>query len=435
MKVPRGTKEFYHPKDEPFPTFRQFQYIVNKEVGIENIQKNRLGSARHRRSLAPSKGRFSKEVAYLLEEVEFDGNLLADRPKGYVEGSVLPPLWEVVARDLMCGAKLGIGFSFAAERASAYRMALFSMAVPKEYFCALWGICLEPGMWETQGLPPHYKTDRGVGSSEKLIAPEGARLPIRDMTPAYSGQSKATVKSSHPRNVRFEGEPHYVASNHTVVNLAKREIHALIRYNHTADMSARMPMEAELASVLPTPHELWKYYERNLRTSGIPMSIADAVRTFLTPVGMTAQTEGVYLGDLKYHSDCLKACGLLDRVARLHPKKIAVQGYMLDLCIRHVWIEVDNRIFRLDAQLPIRGNEESLSISILELSEWNAERATADSAFRVHKLAWLAESLDRFEQESGMSWDSGTRRAGHPKKTAASRRDAHDVDQHTSRRK
>ncbi|WP_421376310.1 hypothetical protein ACOCG7_00490 [Paraburkholderia sp. DD10] len=430
-----NAKEFHHPQGKPFPSLRQFRYAVEKAIGVETVQLNRYGSTRHRRSLAPSQGRFSQDVAYLLEKVEFDAYFTEERPRGYLEGSVLPPLCVVVARDVLSGAKVGIGFSFGAERMTAYLMALFSMAVPKGYFLSLFGIELESDMWECEGLPPHYKVDRGAGSSEALIASDEDRLPIRNMTPAYAGQSKATVESSHPRKCKSEGEPHYIASNLTPVELAKREIYALIRYNHTADMSARMPMDRELASVLPTPHELWKYYAGKLRSSGIPMSIPNAVRAFLRQVPMTAKKDGVYLDDRKYSSNELRACGLLNRVARSSQGKMPIDGYILDLCLRHVWVEVERKIIQLDAQLPIRDDPELLFVSIAELREWNAARAKVGSIFREHKVAAYADSLRRFETETGKSWDSGTRKPGRAKKTPAARQEAREANQHTSKRK
>ncbi|MFM0356538.1 hypothetical protein PQR12_23845 [Paraburkholderia nemoris] len=430
-----GAKEFYHPQGKPFPSLRQFRYEVEKAIGVDRVQLNRYGSARHRRSLAPAQGRFSEDVAYLLEKVEFDGYFTNERPRGYLEGSDLPPLCVVEARDLLSGAKVGIGFSLEAEQTTAYRMALFSMAVPKQYFCRLWGIELEADTWDTEGLPAHYKVDRGAGSSEKLIPVNSAEMPIRNMTPAYSGQSKATVESSHPRGDKLEGEPHYMASNLTPVELARREIHALIRYNHTADMSARMPMSRELAFVLPTPHELWKHYAGRLRSSGLPMSMPNAVRTFLTPVPMTVKKDGVYLDDRKYNSEDLRACGLLNRVARSPRGEVPIDGYILDLCIRHVWVEVDHEIFLLDAQLSIRDDKELLFVSVAELAEWTAARAKVGSIFRTHKVAAYAKSLQQFEAETGKSWDSGTRKPGRAKKTAMARQEAREVNQHTSRRK
>lgn len=287
----------------------------------------------------------------------------------------------------------------------------------------------------TQGLPPQYKTDRGPGSSENLNMSSAARPPVRVMTPSYAGQSKATVESSHPRRVKDEDEPHYVASNLTPVELVRREIRALIRYNHTADMSERIPMDRELAFVLPTPHELWKYYDRKLRNSGVPMTISNAVREFLTPIALVCTKDGVYLDSLKYSSEELKMCGLLDRVARLPNHEIPIDGYMVDLCIRYMFVEVDNEIMLLEAQLPIRADEETLYIAITELAQWKAARANVGSRFRVHMPAAYAESLERFEAETGKSWDGGVRRPGRAKKTATARQEASEVKQHTSRRK
>ena len=196
-----------------------------------------------------------------------------------------------------------------------------------------------------------------------------------------------------------------------------------------------MPMDRELSFVMPTPHELWKYYAGKLRTSGVSMSISNAVRTFLTPVTMKAKKDGVYLDDRKYDSKDLRACGLLNRVARLPRQEMLIEGYILDLCIRHVWIEVNHEILLLDAQLPIRGDEELLFVSVAELAQWKDARAEVNSRFEVHRAACYAESLARFEAETGKSWDSGTRKPGRAKKTAAVRQEAREVNQHTSGRK
>lgn len=430
-----GMLEFFHPQGKAFPSGRQFRYHVGKVLGIENVQKNRVGSARHRSRLAPSKGRFSADVSNLMEKVEADGYFTAERPKGYLEGSVLPPLCVIVARDMLSGNKLGIGFSFGKETGTAYRMMLFCMAVPKEYFCCLWGIELEPEEWSNEGIPPHLKVDRGPGSSQRLIQVKESRPKIRNMTQSWSAQSKATVESSHPRDVHFEGEPTYFASRLTPVELAKREIYGLIRYNHTADMSARLVMDRQLEFVPPTPHALWGHYAKRLRTSGLPMSIDDAVRAFLTPVMMKAQKDGIYLDGRRYDSSALRECGLLNRIARENLGPVAVQGHILDLCIRHVWVEVDHQILLLDAQLPIREDEELLFVSLAELSQWNEARAKVNSAFTVHKAAAAAGYIERFEEDTGARWNAGSRRSGTLKKGGVARQEEFEVRQHTSQRK
>jgi hypothetical protein len=432
---PSGMLEYYNPEGNPFPSERQFRYHIGKLLGIQNVQKNRYGSARHRRQLSSIKGKFSADVSNLMEKVEADGYYTSEKPRGYIEGSVLPPLCVVTVRDMLSGMKLGIGFSFGKESGTAYKMMLFSMAVPKEYFCKLWAVQLEPGDWPSEGLSPHLKVDRGPGASQSLIEIKAARPTIRNIAPSWSGQSKATVESSHPRDVKFEGEPSYIASQLTPVELAKREIYALILYNQSANMSARMGIDRELAFTAPTPLALWRHYDARLRHSGWPMSIDDAVRAFLTPIRLTAKKDGIYLEDRLFHSLELRECGLLDRIARGNETEVFVQGYMLDLCIRHVWAEVDGKILLLDAQLIIREDDELLSISFAELKQWKEARATVNSAFTVHQSAATSEFRGRFERDTKKTWDAGSRKPGRAKRNAVARQEESEARQHTSKRK
>lgn len=430
-----GLLTYRNPEGEAFPSERQFRYHVGKLLGVENIQKNRYGSARHRRRLAPPQGRFSADVSNLMEKIEADGYYTSEKPKGYLEGSILPSLCVIVARDMLSGEKLGIGFSFGKETGTAYRMMMFSMAVPKEYFCRLWGVNLQPGEWPCQGISPHFKMDRGPGSSLALIQDENAKPVIRNMTQSWSGQAKATVESSHPRDVQFEGEPSYFASQLTPVELARREIYTLIKYNHTADMSSRMEIDRNLAYVAPTPHALWNHYAARFRSSAVPMSIEDAVRAFLTPVTLTAKKDGVYLDGRRFNSGELRESGLLDRIARGNLGTVTLHGYLMDLCLRHVWVEVDRQILLLDAQLAIREDEELLFISVAELEQWREARARINSEFAVHKSAAKAEYMTRFENDIGLSWDAGNRKSGKVKRSATARQEEIEARQHTSQRK
>lgn len=431
---PSGMKVYTHPEGKPFPTERQFRYQIDKTYGIETIQKNRYGSARHRNSLAPSMGNYSADVANLMEKVESDGYFTTERPKGYLEGSILKPLCVVTSRDLLSGMKLGIGFSFGSEDGTAYRMMLFCMAVPKDYFCRLWGLKFNPGEWASQGLPPHLKVDRGPGSSLNLVD-ETARPVIRNLVESWSGQSKATIESSHPRDVKFEGQPTYVESDYTPVALCRREIVRLVKYNHTADMSARMEIDSELAFVPPTAHALWNHYDARLRNSANPMSIDDAVRAFLTPVKLKASKDGIFLDGRRYDSKELRKSGLLNRIARAGQPQVAIEGYMMDLCVRHIWIEVDRQILLLDAQLKIREDEELLYISCTELEQWNEARAEVNSAFRVHVPAATTDFIECFESQTGDKWQEGKRKYGRPKKDASSSQEVLDVQQQTAKRK
>lgn len=431
---PSGMKVYSHPEGKPFPTLRQFRYQIGKSFGLGKIQKNRYGSTRHRSRLAPSLGSYSADVANLVEKIEADGYFTKESPKGYLEGSTLEPLCVVTSRDQLSGMLLGIGFSFGSEHGTAYRMMLFSMAVPKDFFCSLWGMSLEQGTWLCQGLPPHYKVDRGPGSSLNLVD-KSAKPVIRNLVESWSGQSKATIESSHPRSVKLQGQPTYHASNYTPIDLCRREIIRLITKNQVADMSARIEIDRELAFVPPTPEAIWNHYDSRFRNSAIPMSIDDAVRAFLTPVTVKASKKGVFLDGRRYDSKELRASGLLDRLAQAGQQEVAIKGYILDLCIRHIWIEVDHQILQLDATLKIREDQELLYMSFMELGQWNEARAQVNSAFRVHKSAVTTEYIEQFESQTGMKWQEGKRRYGRAKKNESRRQEVQDVQQHTVKRK
>lgn len=411
---PSGMKAFAHPKGAPFPTYWQFRYQVYKEIGRDNVQKTLYGAARHRNRIASSRGRYSEEVANLMERIEADGYYIKERPKGYVDGTTLPPMCVVVSRDVLSGKKLGIGFSFGAERATAYRMMLFCMAVPKDYFCKLFGVPFVPGEWGNEGLPGHFGIDRGPGARKDLIQDMERRFPIRDMAPSWSGQSKATVESSHPRNLKTEGEPSYIQSNLTPVELAKREIIRLIEFNNGADMEGRFDPDSELAFVTPSPIGLWNYYDSRFRNDAQPIRIDEAVRTFLTPTEFLMREDGIYLKGRRYFSSELEETGVLNVNSAARGVQTRIQGYVLDMCVRHVWVEVNGRLIMLDAMLRIRGDEETFWMSVAELGQWEEARHAVQSAFRVHQNANSSEYRQRFEESTGKAWDAGQRRAGKP---------------------
>ena len=432
---PSGMSYYIQPDGKPFPTYGQFKYHVQLAIGVEDIQKTLYGAVRHRRSVAASKGSFSEEISNLMERIEADGYYTKEIPKGYIEGTHLQPLCVVIGRDLLSGLKLGIGFSFGNERNTAYRMMLFCMAVPKDYFCMLLGIPFIPGEWMNIGLPSHFGIDRGPGARKNLIEDLEKRFPIRDLAPSWSGQSKATVESSHPRDMKTEGQPTYLKSDFTPVQLAKREVMRLMRFNNTADMERRLDPDSDLADVVPSPSGIWDHYDRLFRNDAQPMRLEEAIRTFLTPMEFSIRDDAVWLDQRKFDSDELRATDILDRIARSGESGTKINGFIMDMCIRHIWVEVDNRILLLDAQLRMRGDEETLYMSLEELKQWNEKRREIGSAFKVHQHAASSEYIQRFEEDTGKPWDSAKRRSGKPKRDATAQQEELEARQATSNRK
>ncbi len=424
-----GQEHFYHPRGEAFPSYYQFRYRILKDLGIEKVQRSLYGEVRHRSRLVHSEGSFAESVANLLEKVEADGYYTNDRPKGYIDGSSLPPLCCVTSRDVLSGTILGIGFAFGKEQANAYRMMQFCMAVPKDFFCALFGISLKFEEWPCQGLSSHMIMDRGPGAKRDLIQDRQRRLPIREITPSWAAQSKAMVESSHERETQTEGQPHYRQSELTPVQMARREILRAVKFNHVADMSGRFQPDGGMAYLPPTPIALWNYYSARFRTDAQMISIEDAVRTFLTPVTFDLRKDGVWLGEQRYVSAELKESGVLSKLARSSQTATKINGYMLDMCVRHVWVELDGRLLMLDAKLRHRDDEEKLFISYAECQQWSEARRKVASAFREHQHAAALKYEQRFEDCVGKKWHAGRRTSGKPKRNAAARREEMEARQ------
>lgn len=428
-----GMKAFVHPNGEPFPTYEQFRYQIKKVFGLEQVQKTLYGATRHRSRLAPSKGSFSQEVANLMEKIEADCYYRKERPRGFLEGSALPPVCVCRARDLLSGMLVGIGFSFGKEHSNAYRMMLFSMAVGKKFFCSLFGVEISEEEWPSQGLPPYLRVDRGPGAKHDLIKDFERRFPIRDLPPSWSGQSKATVESSHPRDIKPEGEPTFIQSELSPVSLAIREIFGSMKYNHSADMSHRIQPCSEMTMVTPSPCGIWNYYDGLFRTEAQPMALEEAVRTFLTPTQFAVKKDGIWFRSQRYDSDALRESGILDKVAS--GTELDISGYILDFCVRHIWVEIAGRLLMLDANLKIRDDENVLYMSLAELDQWHKQRSKINSEFGEHQQAVGLDYRQRFEEQTGMAWDAGRRKSGKPAKDATARQESREAAEHMSNRR
>ena len=407
---------------EAFPTFDQFRYQVLKKIGQETVHKKIYGEVRYRTKIANSKGRYSEEIANLMERIEVDGYYTNERPLGFIEGSHLSPLCVVVARDLLSGKKAGIGFSFGGERHTAYRMMLFSMAIAKDHFCRLFGVTLKDGEWVSQGLPSHISFDRGPGATLDLIQGIEKQFPIRDLAESWQGQSKATIESSHPNQIKIEGQPTYLVSKLTPIQLARQEISRLILFNNTANMEDRLDPSRGLVDVLPSPNAIWKHYDQIYRNDAQPIAFEDAVRTFLTPVEYQVKEDAIYFKGMRFVSDELKQSGLFDM-----PGVTRIKGYHLDMCFRYVWVEVGGRLYEVPASLRITNSEEDAFICLEELNQWEEVRRVIQSEFRVHQQASSVEMNMRFRDDTEQSFDNPQRHSGRAKKTSTSRQEAADI--------
>lgn len=428
----RGQKSYWHPEGRPYPSFDQYCYHVIGKFGRDQVSRTLYGDTRVRTRLAASAGKYSAAVANLLEQIEADGYYLKETPRGLIEGSSLPPLCVVRSRDLASGRCVGIGFAFGRENSTAYRMMLFSMAIGLKRFGALFGLDVADEDGASIGLPRLPIVDRGPGAKQNLAQNYEKLFPIREMAPSYSGQSKATVESSHPRSMKTEGAPSYIQSDLDPVELAKREIERLIRDNQATDASDRMT--PEMYAIPPSPNAVWNYLDQRGRVDAQSVAFDEAVRAFLTPIEVTARNDGVYFNEMRFDSPALRETGVIDRVAR--SQVATIQGYVLDLCVRHLWLEIEGYIIQVDAQMPLRDDDRQLYLSLPELVALAKTKRAVHRQFQEHQLAATSEYQLRTAEAIGRKPNSGRRQPGCPKtKTIAARQETADLAAYTSKAK
>lgn len=426
----RGRACFIQPDGEPIPNLSQFTYQIDKVYPLRERQYTKYGHARTRNRLVPSMGRYTESVGCLMERVEEDAFWVDEVSEGFLSGSHLPALVVARARCSASGMIVGIGFSLGGERASAYRLMKFCMAISKVKFCKLFGLKISHEEWPSWGLSPHVIDDRGPGSTEKAQsrAPNG-RPVIKEITQSYAGQSKAIIESSNPRSVQLEGEPNHVTTRLTIPQLAVREIVRVIRDNATSNAQARCNIAAIASDVEPTPIGVWAYLDKLGRNDSIPMSFDDAVRGFLTPITLTVKRDGVYYLGQRFDSADLRRTNLLDKAPS--GRQFSTAGYMFDLRLRHLWLEVGHEIIEVDMQLTIRDGADQLYVSAAELDQIAFLRRQRASELRNDKQAVMAEIEDRFEAQAGLPFNNGTRRKGRgQRRSVASKLEARQVIDH-----
>lgn len=103
-------------------------------------------------------------------------------------------------------------------------------------------------------------------------------------------------------------------------------------------------------------------------------------------------------------------------------------------CRSYLWVEVNARLYLVEAKLRNRGDQETLWTSFEELKQWSDARRKVDSAFGVHQHAASSKYMNRFTEATGKSWDSGVRRTGKATRDATARQEEAEAKQHTSAR-
>lgn len=412
----RGFRVFYHPDGAKFPTSWMYWYYVEKTFGKEEVRRTRIGSVKERSKFSPYRGSFSSDVINLMERVEPDVYVMKEAPRGLLDGSVLKPLRVARIRDVRSGTITGIGFSFGSETADAYRMARFCQAIPKVKYCSLFGISITAEQWPSQGTSADDVQDRGPGATRGAFSGDPQFEPvIKSLPPSWSGQSHAVIESSHPKSLKNDEAPSFIRSDKNVVLLVRQEIERVLVQNDTMDVGERIPDDLLELVDRPTPIALWSALDRLGRNDAVPISFDEAVRAFLTKVPATADRRGVSLHGRVFGSRALDASGFREKLSGHQTLPVSV--YVLDACVRHIWMEVQGRIVELEMQVSRRVADDELFISLEDLRERAEFMKAQRRSLEAHRSALAAQSEIDFKADTGKGLDSGTRVWGRPKRT------------------
>ncbi|MDH4562882.1 transposase [Pseudomonas sp. BN411] len=420
----KGCHSFIHPDGKPYPSFPQYVYWIEKLTEDKRAERERARKGQYKyKAKAGAEGSFAEHLFNLVQRVEFDGYNLVEKLSGITEGSIVDGFCVVRAVCGLSGAVVGIGFSHGKETMEAYKMCLFSMAINKKLFGELFGIKIEQSEWPCVGLSDNIVVDRGPAAGFPC-KPEITWLGTFELPPTYSGQSKATVESSHPKKKKNLDQPTHFHSGLNFVEMAKREIFQVLKDNMSSDASDRMDEDLYFLGFTPTPLNIWKYYDEKGRTSAIDMNFDEAVRRFLTPHPASIKKDAVYFYGRKYRSIEIMGTGVFDRVAR--DGHIEVTAYAITMCVRHIWVELEGRLYQLNVVGKASARPGSSDICLQDLIKINEKRLEALALHREERRAVDQYYTDRFRENTGKDWNSGREKVGPAVKNAASQRDEAD---------
>lgn len=258
---------------------------------------------------------------------------------------------------------------------------------------------------------------------------------MRELAPSYMGQSKAMSESSHPREVQVEGAPTHEVSSLNVIEMVRREVVHAMRANHTSQIGNRLIGVTGGANVPTTAFHAWKHLSALGRSAAVQMAFDEAVRTFLNPVEFVMTRDELRLGQRVYDAKELRASGLYERLAKGQSTKLS--GYVLPLCVRNTWVEVEGRLIELTARLALRSGEDTQYVTLTELRQEEEAHGLQKAIGTEHAMAAYIDASHRFEHDAGVPLDASRRVGGRAKtlhKASADPEVAHILGKRSKRR-
>lgn len=402
-----GRLHLVQPEGMHYPTYSQFYYQVMRHFDPLEVKAQIHGPAYVREHKAPSKGRFSHELSNVMEKLEVDAYRVQDRPRSYVNpNQTLSPLVVVRGVCTTTSACVGIGFSYGGEDAEAYRLMLFSAAIKKSKFMEIMGVVgFEDEDWPMVGLPMHYLSDRGPGASNKVFKDMERIISVKEIAPSYQGQSKAVVESSHRRTTTRSGQPHYMKSNLTLVEMAKHEVYETVLSNKAKSIGDRLVGISGGTSVMPNPIQAWNKLSSIGRDSSVQITFEEAVRTFLNPIELMMQADQLRFKSRVYDSDELRSSGIYEELTQ--HQSVQIKGYCHPISMRYCWIEYRGKLIEVEVQFPLRNDVRSKEITLEELNAENEELKLNKSALKEFGVFAHLNTAELFEENTDKAFRAG----------------------------
>lgn len=416
-----GGETVYHPDGEWFPTYDQFLYHVKKRLGEKAVAEDKHGGKKVSETMSYSGGRVVEGISNLFERTESDAYACSDRPKSYISHTVLPALRVCVEIDVASAEKVGIGFSLNAETGAQYRAAQFCSAIPKSVFGRIIGMEIRDEDWPAIGVSPKGLLDRGPGSGKSGFAESPGSSGVT-LARTQRPRDKATVESSHPKNIDLGHGPAYRTSGKSVAELMRVEVDRLIKHNKSANVFGHVPPSLVKELPVATPNTLYKTLDRRGRSQAHQMSFANAVRTYLPTAEAQIRDDGLYVFDQRYWSAEFGE-KLLGGI-RAHRRSTKVDVHYYECALRYIWFDFQGDLLELEIQLPLRAGNSQKYLCIDELEEYGREVARQRAYAKKLRTAAEMDSGAREADETGRSLNRPTVIRSKPKGGKQARKEA-----------
>lgn len=412
IKDALGYDYWHQPDGEPFPTLAQFQRGCEIAFKRPALQVTLFGEVRFRNKLKAIVGRVSEGVANLMEKCSIDASYSKLFPRGILDDFVALRICIVKLVDSASGAIVGIGFALGGETAKAYMMALFCCAIGKARWGRYFGVELTDDDIPGEGLPANFSSDRGAFVAAEVSAELSELKHGRDMSPTHNPQSNATVESKNSREMHARGIPTHVFTEMNSIQLIRYTINECAELNRSGSALSRITREMANEVNNAVPIEVWKYMNVRGRNDSKAISFSDAVRRFLTPVKFTSRDGMLFLKEMRYTSPDLDSSSLPTLIR--NQDGVEICGYVIDVVVRFAWIEHEGHLIEVEAQDPLREDDEILYQTIEDLDDYAEKMRKLRAVQRDGRAVAFAVTAHKNQKEIGPAAKSIHRRSGRP---------------------